>query len=183
MRGHRLLAEGFAGSFWARLCVQGSACVLNPLIVVPDPNLAAPARTASWLCAPRRHKPRCMVHFGPVRVRLLRGGSRTPACLSRVRGATEKTRGGEGGVRPRDEWTPSALPRYSELLTANMLTPLRRLRVKQRCRRSGAPPGHDPASVGRVRRQMRGVWVEFGPVLDGTGEASWHGDGRRDRGY
>lgn len=76
---------------------------------------------------------RCMFQFGWFRV--LRGGPHTLSCLSRVRGATEKTRRGGGGAS-RDEWTPSALPRYSEMLTANMLTTLR-LRVKRRCRAPG----------------------------------------------
>lgn len=155
---------GVAGSFWARLRVQGSACVLNPLIVVPDPNLAAPARTASWLCALRSHKPDAWHSsagsgsFGVAPVRP----------VARVGFGPPKRPAVGGGLRPRDEWTPSALPRYSELLTANMLTTLR-LRVKRRCRRPGAPPGHDPATVARVRRRTPGVLVEFGLVCDGTG--------------
>lgn len=167
--------------FWARLGVQEGACVLNPLIVVPDPNLAAPCPDgimAGRSSQPR--KPRCM-----GTVRLVPWGV---APVRRVR-ATEETRrggwvggGGVGGLRPRDEWTP--IPRYSEMLTANMLTTLR-LRVKQRCRGSAGsrPKDRRPGSA-----TDPGVfffflfvffWVEFGLVRDGTGEASWRGDGRR----
>lgn len=139
------------------MCFESTHCSTGP-----QPCSACP----DGIMAVRSSQPqtRCMAQFGWFRV--LRGGSRAPSGSSRVR-ATEETRCG-GGLRPRDEWTPSALPRYSELLTANMLTTLR-LRVKRRCRRPGAPPGHDPATVARVRRRTRGVLVEFGLVCDGTG--------------
>lgn len=83
---------------------------------------------------------------------------------SPVRGATGKS---HKGLRPRDEWTPSALPRYAELLTANMLTTLP-LRVKQRCRRFGSRPVGILAFVARVGRQTRRVVVGFRLVCDGT---------------
>lgn len=47
------------GSFLASLCVPGSACVLNPLIVVPDPNLAVPARGIMAVCASQAQTKAC----------------------------------------------------------------------------------------------------------------------------
>lgn len=43
-----------AAKSWARSaasrCLLASACVLNPLIVLPEPNLAQSPSKASWLC-------------------------------------------------------------------------------------------------------------------------------------
>lgn len=116
---------------------------------------------------------RCVFALGWFHV--LRDGPHPLGCPSRVRGATAKT---HKGLRPRDEWTPSALPRYAELLTANMLTTLP-LRVKQRCRRCGSRPVDILTLVARVGRQTRRVVVEFGLVCDGTWETRWVGDGQR----
>lgn len=49
------------GRFMALHYLLGSACVLNPLIVLPDLNmdhyLATDPSKASWLCALNRHQP------------------------------------------------------------------------------------------------------------------------------
>ncbi|TWW82205.1 Protein LSM12 -like protein A, partial [Takifugu flavidus] len=101
--GQRLQGEVVAFDYQSKMLTLSILCPLGaaggPLAclvarALPDPNLAAPARTASWLCALRSRKPDACSgsagsgSFGVAPIR----------CLSRVRGATEKTRGwGWGG--------------------------------------------------------------------------------------
>lgn len=96
-----------AASFWAPPSVPGNACVLNPLIVVADPNLAA---------CPGHHgcAERVSAHPSP------RPSPRLPfaRCSARLCGGSSKR--AVKGFDLGDEWTPSALPRRTELLSARL---------------------------------------------------------------
>lgn len=59
------------GHFVASRYLRGSACVLNPLIVLPDlirdHYMATDSSKASWLCASNRHKPLLVSELTDIR--------------------------------------------------------------------------------------------------------------------
>lgn len=79
-----------AASFWASPSVPGNACVLNPLIVVADPNLAA--RPGHHGCVRLAGTNQSVLAL--IRVRVLRRGSRLLAARLGFAGLVEKSRKG-----------------------------------------------------------------------------------------